>query len=137
MSPGSVPTTEFTLRDDGIVLGRAINPDVPRTRENVAQALDELDQLTGGEPRPGLWDPRAVTRFPPHAWSVLVSRLSETFVALAILVNDETEKAMGAFPDAIDAFLIPVRLFRSEAPAISWLQQFIDDDPPWFGYQHQ
>ena len=121
----STDTTHFTLRSDGIVVGRATNPETPRTRENVSAALDELELLLEGEPRPGLWDPRLVKQFPPSAWSVLISRLEQSMMALAILVDVDTEKALGAFPEAIDAFLMPVRVFDDESDAIEWLLQFV------------
>ena len=119
-------TTRFILTDDGIVVGRAVNPHVPRTAQNVSDALDQLEHLIGGEPRPGLWDPRAVDRFPPEAWRAMITRLDGSLVALAILIDERGADAFGAFPDAIDALMMPVRVFRDETEAMTWLRQFAD-----------
>ena len=117
-------TVTFTLRDDGIVIGRAINPGVQRNDMNVAEALDRLEGLAQGQSLAGLWDPRAVSHFPPEAWRTLVTRLDRTLVALAILVDESTERAVTGFASAIDALLIPVAIFRQEDEAIAWLTQF-------------
>jgi hypothetical protein len=81
----TTPTTKFTLREDGIVLGLDINPEVPRTGEIVAAAFDELAQLIGGEARPGLWDARLARDFPPQAWSTLISLCLSAFRRLRSL----------------------------------------------------
>ena len=119
-------TTRFILTDDGIVVGRAVNQHVPRTAQNVSDALDQLEHLIGSEPRPGLWDPRAVDRFPPEAWRAMITRLDGSLVALAILIDERGADAFGAFPDAIDALMMPVRVFRDETEAMTWLRQFAD-----------
>lgn len=119
-------TTHFTLTDDGIVVGRAINPDTPRTSQNTLEALTELERFIGGKPLPGLWDPRVVDRFPAEAWRTMISRLDRSVVALAILVDDRTAAAVGAFSAAMDSLLLPVKLFTDEGEALRWLGQFID-----------
>lgn len=121
-------TVSFTLREDGIVVGRAVNPDRIRTAEDVATSFDQLDEMTGGVRMTGLWDPRALRHFPAPAWRMLVSRLEQSLLALAIMTDEHMESALGGFPRAIDSFLIPVRLFRDEAAAIEWLSQFGESD---------
>ena len=120
--------TEYTVRDDGIVIGREINLDVPRTAESIAQSFDRLAEFLQGKRPPGIWDARSVPNFPLNVWQVFVSRVDSVVVALAILVDEAGEKTMGGFPDAISSMLIPVRLFRDEEGAIEWLRQFIDED---------
>lgn len=127
MNSVTTPTTQFTLRDDGIVVGIAINPEVPRTAGNVAASLDELEQLLDGDVRPGLWDARPAIGFPPAAWNTLIRRLLSSISALAIIADERVREAIGAFPSAMDALLIPVRVFDDEAAAIAWLQQFVED----------
>jgi hypothetical protein len=121
-------TTHFTVTDGGILVGRAINLETPRTAQNTVDAFDRLDNLLGGRRLPGLWDPRTVDRFPPQAWRAMISRLEGSLLALAILADDETERAMGSFPATIDALMVPVRVFRDESEAMKWLQQFVDPD---------
>lgn len=111
-------------RDNGIVVGRDINPETPRTAQNIADSFDRLAALTQGKRLPGLWDARAVPEFSLNLWLVFVTRIEEVAAALAILVNTEAESAFGAFPAAMDSMLIPVRLFREEDKAIDWLGQF-------------
>ena len=97
-----------------------------RTAEDVAESFDRLDQLIGGVRRPGLWDPRDISSFPAGAWRMLIARLEKSFVALAILIDESMEPALGAFPAAIDSLLIPVRIFHDEDEATQWLQQFVE-----------
>ncbi len=124
--------TEYTIRPDGIVVGRDINPETGRTAQRISESFDRLEELTQGRRAPGLWDARLVPQFPLSVWTVFVDRIDEVAVALAILVDESGERAMGAFPEVLSSLLIPVRLFDDEAAAIDWLQQFVDheDDPP-------
>ena len=124
----STNTVSYTLRDDGIVVGRAVNPEIVRTADDVAESFDRLDELIDGVRRPGLWDPREVQEFPPAAWRMLITRLERSMVALAILTDEKMETALGRFPEAIDALLIPVRLFRDEDSAIEWLARFVEQE---------
>lgn len=118
--------TRFTLRDDGIVTAIAIEPDTPRDRATMEGNLDALESLVAGTPRPVLWDPRVVRGFHPDAWRVIIRRSPPLVVAAAILVDDETEERLGAYPTAIGSLLFPMATFRSEEEAIDWLQAFVD-----------
>lgn len=117
--------TLWTLRDDDIVVGVGINPDVPRDRDVMAENLDVLAALMAGKPRPVLWDPRAVPRIHPRAWSEIIHRAPELVVAAAILVDDGTEEMLSGYPGAVDSLLFPTRLFRSEDAALAWLRAFM------------
>lgn len=119
-------TTRFTLTDDGILVGRAINPGTVRTAENIADALESLERFLDGQRRPGLWDPRTVRRFSAEAWLAMIGRLGKSLDALAILVDDRISGSIGAFPDAMDSMLMPVRVFQDETEAMDWLRQFLD-----------
>ncbi|MDJ0954150.1 MAG: hypothetical protein QNJ81_10765 [Acidimicrobiia bacterium] len=123
--------TEYTIRDDGIVIGRDINPETERTTQLVSDSFDRVRELTQGRRAPGLWDARSIPNFPLSVWTVFVDRIDKVVVALAILVGESGERAMGAFSEVLSSLLIPVRLFDDEAAAIEWLQQFLDqeDDP--------
>jgi hypothetical protein len=118
--------TRYWLRDDGIVIARSINTDVERTAKATRETLVVLGQLVGTKPRPGLWDARGLSKTSPKGWVVLVQMLANFAIALAILVDDDLEAALGTFPERMDSFLFPVRLFRDEDEAIEWLQGFLD-----------
>ena len=126
MQTFSTAITKYTIRDDGIVVGRDINPETPRTAVNIAESFDRLSVVAQGRRFPGLWDARLAPEFPFSVWQVFVDRISEAVGALAILVDNEADPAFGAFPKVIDSMLIPVRLFQDEDEAIAWLGQFVD-----------
>lgn len=118
--------TQWTLRDDGIVVGVGVNPAVPREQDVMARNLDALAALVAGTPRPVLWDPRAVPRILPGAWAAIIDRVAELVVAAAILVDDETEKWLAGYPETINSLLVPTQMFRSETDALAWLRTFVD-----------
>jgi hypothetical protein len=120
--------TEYTVRDDGIWVGREINLDVPRTPEIVGASLDRLREETGGQRVPGMWDARHVPEFSPAVWTAFLARIEDVVVALAILTAPGVVESLGAFPAAIDSLILPVRLFESEDEAVAWLQAFVDRD---------
>ena len=122
--------TEYTIRDDGIVIGRDINPATPRTVQSLTESFDRLADALEGKRPPGLWDARSVPEFPLSVWQVFVNRVDKVIGVLAILVDDRVEDALGAFPAAMDSMLIPVRLFHREDEATQWLLQFVDEDDP-------
>ncbi|MDJ0498115.1 MAG: hypothetical protein QNJ89_09810 [Acidimicrobiia bacterium] len=126
MRTAATPITEYTLRDDGIVVGRDVDTPIHRDTAMVTESMDALAELTGGKLSPGLWDPRALTRVYPEGWVVLIQRLPDLLSALAILVNDELESLLGAFPGLMDSMLFPVRMFRDETEALDWLAQFLE-----------
>lgn len=120
--------TEYTIRNDGIVVGREINLDTPRTAQSVADSLNRLAEVLQGRRAPGIWDAKAFPDFPPSVWQAFVNRVDKVVVALAILADESGEAAMGRFPDVINSMLIPVRIFRDQDAAIEWLRQFVDND---------
>lgn len=126
MKSATAATIQFTLRDDGIVVGLHVNPDLVRTKKNVSAAYDVLEQLVEGKPRPGLWNLQLARAFPAEAWRTAIRRMDKSVSALAIVADETARQAMGAFPAAIDALLIPTRVVDNEAEAIEWLQQFLD-----------
>lgn len=127
MKSVATPTTQFTLRDDGIVIAVDLNPELVRTHMNVAATFDALEQLIEGKPRPSLWVPRPVKAYPPEAWSVLIRRLDTSVSALAIVADEGARQAIGIFPAAIGSLLVPTRVFDNETDAVEWLQQFAND----------
>ena len=116
----------YTLRDDGIVVARAINPKAPRNRESTAATLDVLGGLIGEEPKPVLWDHRATPRLEPEAWVQVIGRVGKMLVALAIVTDEGSSPKLGTYPNAIGALLVPTREFTDQDQAIAWLRQFQD-----------
>ncbi len=126
MTTIETPIARYTLREDGIVVARAINPEAPRTRSSAAATLDALTGLIGEQRRPTLWDQRATPRLEPEVWIEVIGRIAGVAVALAILTNEGESGKFVAYSDAIGALLIPTREFATEAQAIAWLQQFTE-----------
>ncbi len=115
------------MRDDGVVVGRGLTGDAPRTYNEVMENLEVLRTVTGGKAVPGLWDPGAVPKYEPDALRALIAGLEKSLTALAIVLPSVDGPALGAFPDAINAFLLPVRVFGDEAEALEWLREFAAD----------
>ncbi|MDJ0954509.1 MAG: hypothetical protein QNJ81_12600 [Acidimicrobiia bacterium] len=126
MKTAETATARYVLRDDGIVTAVELNPELERTEELVAEALDTLEAIVDGVPRPGLWDPRPLVTAFPAGWSQLLDRLEDLVSALAILVDDETPGARGLFPALLDSPYVPVRIFREEQRALDWLAGYVD-----------
>ena len=117
---------ELTLRDDGILAARAINGDIPRTTDPVRRMYVEMAELIENQPRPVLWDPRAIRTIRPDGWLAIIDRLQDLFTALAILVDNEATRAvLGSYPQAFATLLIPARVFEDEDEALGWLVQFV------------
>ncbi|MDJ0954138.1 MAG: hypothetical protein QNJ81_10705 [Acidimicrobiia bacterium] len=125
MTTIKTPIAQYTLRDDGIVVARSINPGAPRTRAAAAATLDALAGLIE-QRRPTLWDQRATPRLEPEVWIELISRIAGMTVALAIVTDEGARGKFVAYSEAIGALLIPTREFVAEEPAIAWLLQFTE-----------
>ena len=118
--------SRFHLRNDGILDVRAINPEVHRSPELIRTDLRVMADITGGLPRPTLWQPIATREpIPPAAFQVFVSGMVNVVSALAALVDDSTETILGGFPNAVGSLMLPVRTFRSEADALEWLARYL------------
>ena len=118
---------EYTLYDDGVVVARAIHPEIPRTVDTASKSLDVLEELIEGRPRPILWDIRGAARLQPEAWQALIGRLETVATALAVMADEETPPLLGAFPEAIDSLLMPVGRFDDEEAALVWLRGQLDE----------
>ena len=126
MNDAETTISRFQLRDDGILDVRAINPEVRRSAELIRSDLQVMAEVTGGVPRPTLWQPVATREpIPPAAFQVFVSRMGDVGAALAVLVDDSTDTVLGGFPDAVGSLMLPVRTFRNEADATEWLTRYL------------
>lgn len=115
-------TMTFTMRDDGTIVGRGKPADRVRTESEVAANLAAMDELLEGRLAPGLWYPDTALRFEPDALQRLIHGLLERLSAVAIVAADPPP-ALAAFPAAVDALLLPMRVFGDEAAAEEWLRQ--------------
>lgn len=125
MKTAECSITRYTLREDGIVEALGINGEIPRTKATSIESLDTLERLLDGTRRPVLWDPRAVPRMHPEAWRTVVTRAAGVALAIAILTDTDTDRMLGAYPDAMGALLVPVRTFTDEQSALEWLRLFV------------
>lgn len=114
----------LTRRDDGIIVSRERNFHLPRNVEHVSAAVAATAELAGREPCAALWDTRGFPRPEPQSWRFFIDRSFELFKALAIVTDPESIALLGAFPMAMDALLVPVRVFTDEAEALDWIGTF-------------
>ena len=115
----------FTLRGDGVIVGHGKPTEVTRTESEVVRNLEVMDELLGGQTVPALWFPDEVLRYEPDALQRLIHGLVQRLTAVAIVAPDPPP-ALAAFPSAVNALLLPVRIFEQEADAEQWLLQFVE-----------
>ena len=115
---------QLTLRDDGILVVRSINADLPRTAQHVEEMYVALGRLIEGKRCPVLWDPRPTRSIRPDGWVAIIEGLEGLFTAIAIVIDEQAADLLGGYPEAWNSLLMPVRRFRDEDEALSWLQQF-------------
>ena len=114
----------LTLRDDGIVYAEVKPLERSPTGAEVAEDLEALVGLAGRVPRPTVWDLRSFGfRLPGGTWRNIIEQLPDTALAVAIIVADEAAANLGTFPEAIDSFLMPLRIFSDEADAWEWITE--------------
>lgn len=119
----------LTREDDGVIVGRERNFDIPRTVDRVAEAVEVTWPLAGCQPCAAIWDMRGSPRAKPESWQLVIRRVPEIFRALAIIVDEDAKRALGAFPMAIDSLLIPVRMFVDVDEARNWIAPFAKPEP--------
>ena len=118
--------SRLTLCDDGILEAHPIQRDAPRNGALLSETLNALEEVSAGEPRPVIWDPAGTLPLQPDGWQVIVSRADDLFAALAIVLDSEETPLLGAFPESMNALLVPVRVFDDVVAARRWLLQFVD-----------
>lgn len=79
-------------------MGRDLDVEIDRTAAGDEGNHGRPRPLVGAGLGPGLWHPRALNKSYPEGWVVLIDRLPETISALAIVVDDEMERVLGAHP---------------------------------------
>ena len=113
-------TQEPWIDDDGFL--RARTGGVHRTRVATEHTLRIAAALTASGPRPGIWDIRTLTSADPDAWPPFIDQIPSLLSALAMLVSDATSHQAIVFQDAINALLVPCRLFKDVESAVAWLK---------------
>ena len=122
------PFSRLTLCDDGILEAHPIQRDAPRDAALLSQTMDAVVEVAGGKARPVLWDPAGTLPLRPDGWQTIVDRVADVISALGIVIDEAEAPLLGAFPDSMNALLIPVRVFADEPEARDWLLQFVDQD---------
>ena len=116
----------LVLGDDGIIETTPLDPQrTPRILSEIALAIADIGR---GGPRPMIWDPTGTLPLPPQGWHVIVNNIEAVVNALAIIVAEEDVHLLGSFPEAMDTFLVPVRVFNTKEEAREWLHQHVDSD---------
>ncbi len=117
------PTVTFSVRTDGVIVGRGKSDGGMRTGAEVAANLAAMDELLEGRRAPGLWFPDSMQGYEPDALQMLIHGLLDRLSAVAIVAPDPPPE-LAAFPDVVNALLLPVKVFQDEADAEAWLAQF-------------
>lgn len=118
------PTTSFSMRSDGVIVGRGKPAGGTRTGPEVAANLAAMDELLEGRKAAGLWFPDPTQGYEAEAMQMLIHGLLERLSAVAIVAPDPPP-ALAAFPSAVNALLLPVQVFRDQAEAEAWLAQYV------------
>ncbi|MDJ0498116.1 MAG: hypothetical protein QNJ89_09815 [Acidimicrobiia bacterium] len=128
MDVAETPFSRLTLCEDGILEAHPIQRDAPRNAALIAETMDALEAVAGGKARPVLWDPAGTLPLQPDGWRMIVDRvgLAGAIAAIGILIDADEAHLLGAFPETMNALLIPVRSFDDEASAREWLLQFVE-----------
>lgn len=113
------PNTVVSLADD-IVVVEVLGP--VSTGASVAETLDAIRRVSRGRSLPILMDARTWQRGEPAAWSTVVDRLGGVASAAAMLIDPASPPTTGPFPDLIDRWIIPFRLFTDRDEALAFLR---------------
>lgn len=119
---------EMTLFPDGVVVVVEKEQDLRHTAESMTADVAAYRELTQNQTLPVLWDVRAMGRPTPEGWRAFLSEVPEALSALALLVDDESRRIAGAFPEVMDAFLFPSQVFLDRDEAYQWLLQHVPPD---------
>jgi hypothetical protein len=105
---------------EGIIHFEAIG--VASTAESVTESMAVLGELTGGNPRPILFDSRGWPSGDPASWVRFINSIESVCSAAAVIFDEESKPRMGAFPALLDSLMIPFRLFSDEDEAREFLR---------------
>lgn len=119
---------EMNLDQSGVVRVTEHNPEARHTAETMDADLEAFRTLTNGQALPAIWDVRRMSRPTPVGWQALMEQLPEVLPALALVVDDESRLIAGAFPEALNAFMLPTRVFEDLTSAQQWAEQFVPED---------
>jgi hypothetical protein len=111
------------IDDEGIVHYQAIG--TPSTAQSVIEGISAVREMAGGTPTPILFDARGWHSSDPKSWVQFINMIESVCSAAGVVVDAESQKAMGSFPSLLDTLVIPFRNFSSEDEALTFLRQHL------------
>ena len=107
--------------DDGDVI-RVIGIGAQHTPATVVETFAAVQELSGSDRMPILFDARDWGEIELPSWVQFVSNIERVCLAAAVLVEpDDLTQYVGIFPDVVDRLVIPFRVFEEEADALAFL----------------
>ena len=116
---------EMHLDESGVVLVVEKRPTLRHDAETMTNDVVAFRALTGGEMLPVVWDVRQMDRPTADGWQALVKELPDAVAALAVLVDEKSRLIAGSFPDVMNSFLFPSRIFEDLDAAHEWAKRFV------------
>ncbi len=120
------PTVRFELGADGIVRSRPLDTETEPTVEIAERDAAALARLLDGQRRPLVVTLAGVVPADGKVWAALIRSLPKNLTAMAIVSTNPA--AMGQFPKAIGALIVPVKVFSNAEDASDWAAQFVESD---------
>jgi len=119
-------TAKVWLRADGLI--QAVS--LPGTHEGLVDAQANMAAIAGfalDQKRPVLIDMRQMTRIEREARTYYATGGGRLVVtAVALLIGSPVSRVIANFSLALNPPPVPMRLFSSEAEAVTWLKNFIE-----------
>ena len=116
---------EMHLDQCGVVLVVEKRPTLRHDADSMRADVAAFRTLTGGEMLPVVWDVRQMDRPTADGWQALVNELPDAVAAMAVLVDAESRPIAGSFPEVMNSFLFPSRVFEDLKEAFEWAERFV------------
>ena len=93
-----------------------------RTADDIEETMRVAGELEVAGPRKWIFDGTGFTAAEPAAWSTMIRNIESVADAVAVVVAPENDSLVRRYQEALNAFLLPCRLFTSDDAAIEWLE---------------
>ena len=116
----------ISLREDGIIENRFLR-DVPYeiTENQLIQITDAISKLSSGRKDAILSVAGLYGSMTPEARKISINTDNEYTLAIALVIQDLSQRLLANFYFRIKKVNYPVKIFKSEEEATSWLYQQI------------
>jgi hypothetical protein len=116
----------ISLREDGIIENRFLR-DVPYeiTESQLIQISDAISKLSSGRKDAILSVAGLYGSMTPEARKISINTDNEYTLAIALVIQDLSQRLLANFYFRIKKVNYPVKIFKSEEEATSWLYQQI------------